>query len=925
VAGAATTHCPHAKGTAVCVAPTTTTAAPTTTTTTVAPTTTTLAPVVESGKYFEDEQWGASLYERSLHTTPQATGLGACGEHTYTHKSKSFKSGEKYTVTVNYNDMHMHGTARVESSDFKVDTELPKLGSPTLVNPTMRVYGETVLSEILYKPTEQGWLYYAVHEATRENNVITSKVSTPTNVELATNPITVSTDKPPTNVVTMNRLQVNNLDLFGGLSMSLGFLKNADYVVHAVPVDIAGNIGALFTTNVPAVAKPDVPDKPPAELKPAMPSAIQVKIATKVGAVFRFRIASNSKGIAQRVGAIWWFAVEGKKGVNLPAKEGSTGLSRYRDLDWNKESVSPASDRFNLELGGLQPGTDYVVWFSTADPKTTTFQPQTIIVPEEGVQFKTLDANAIEYAAAETFPLVGGPTGGDGKRGLVLGLRVSATIGSTSGSELTVIFRKGVAGEWDGDAKGMNQDLIRGVKPDTATNTYVKTYKVPASGAGDFTITFDGDGEKSSAQCIKEFMISQGTNEQMTGNEDSDFQLPAFKAAKKNCEWTMFYVPFSAKVIVFEVTAANEGKPLKIRAAMVLTGYTVCTLGPVQRSGFCKAIMKLNGIVGSTCQVTKVTGKTRIEDCGKRRLSRTATGGRRALSLTRALAITDEDIKLGGVEVEYELTITDARDLARANIIREELVRYEEVSKDPVIGAQLVAAFQAEGVVGDDPINNPISIIGASAPKTNYESGAFTKPSFGFGAKPLTPVAPEDPAVNQPKPPKAGLAGAEIGAIVGGIIGALAVVGAAFWFVHFRHAHMRADATGHHDHGKGGKTVKSKTTVKTDDAEETGIEMRGERAYSNTGVRDVLAKKAAAEEDDVLAELEGETKGEAAFDGDTEAKAGVAADTQVAVAKVADEAEFSGASSGGEEARAADITGNEVAIDTQGEAEEVFL
>ena len=893
--------------------------------------------LVESGKYFEDEQWGASLYERSGHNAPQATGLGACGQHTYTHKSKSFASGEKYTVTVNYNDMHMHGTSSVESSDFKVDTELPKLGTPTLVNPTLRVHGDTVLSEILYEPTEQGWLYYAVHDATRENNVITSMAVTPTNVELATNPETVNTDSPlvTKGVVTMKRLQINKLDLFtpqraSGLTVSLGFLPNADYVVHAVPVDIAGNIGALLTINVPAVPKPGVPETPPAELKPAMPSAIQVKIATKVGAVFMFRISKSAKGRAQQVGSIWWFAVEANLAggpTTLPVQEGSTGLTKYRDLDWNKESVSPKSDRFNLEIGGLKSSTEYVVWFSTANPKTTTFQPQTVIVPEKGVKFITLDANAIEYAAALRFPLVG-PEGAKGvKRGPVVGLRVSVTLGSTSGSELTAIFRKGAAGAWDGDTKGMNQDLVSGVKADKATNTYVRTYKVPASGAGDFTVMFDVP-EIPTAQCIQDFMILKGTNVKMTGT-DADFKLPEFKAAKDNCEWTLFYMPFNAKLLVLEVTAANKGKVFKISAQMTLRGYSVCTLGPVQRSGFCKAILKKSGIVGSTCQVTGVKdpkGLQRVEDCVKRRLLPTPTGGRRALSLTRALA---ED---AGVEIDYELTLSDARDLARANIIREELASFAEISKDPVLGAQLVAALADEGLLGDDPVNNPISIIGASKPKTNYDAGAFTKPSFGFGAKPLVPVSPEDPAVNQPKPPKVGLAGAEIGAIVGGILAFLAVLGAAFWFVHFRHAHMRADATGHHDHGKGGKTVGSKTTVKTDDAEETGIEMRGERAYSNTGVRDVLAKKAAvaevdAGEDDVLAELEGETKGEAAFDGDTEVKADevkadVAAETQVAVANVADEAEFSG-----EEAEAVDveIAGNEVAIDTQGEAEEVFL
>jgi len=169
--------------------------------------------------------------------------------------------------------------------------------------------------------------------------------------------------------------------------------------------------------------------------------------------------------------------------------------------------------------------------------------------------------------------------------------------------------------------------------------------------------------------------------------------------------------------------------------------------------------------------------------------------------------------------------VTSATDLSRANIILEELVKFEDAATDPVMQQELVAAFAAQGLVGDDPVNNPVSVIGAGKPSSNYKSGSFDKPSFGFGAKPLEPINPEP---YQAPPKKAAID--YTGAIVGLVLGSLVLVAAAVWYVHFKPGKIKRDAP-----------------VKKGDDEE-GLEMQQKgRSYSNTGVREQLAVAATSD------------------------------------------------------------------------------
>jgi hypothetical protein len=108
---------------------------------------------------------------------------------------------------------------------------------------------------------------------------------------------------------------------------------------------------------------------------------------------------------------------------------------------WNKELIVPAAELFRFEIRGLNPDTAYTIYFAIGNPAVNPNYP---IVPQNGIGFRTLDANTIEYAGSDTFPILGKDT---------TGLRVSVVLGASWHTTLSYVVRLG-DGAWNANPAG---------------------------------------------------------------------------------------------------------------------------------------------------------------------------------------------------------------------------------------------------------------------------------------------------------------------------------------------------------------------------------------------------------------------------------------------------------------------------------------
>jgi hypothetical protein len=371
-------------------------------------------------------------------------------------------------------------------------------------------------------------------------------------------------------------------------------------------------------------------------------------------------------------------------------------------------------------------------------------------------------------------------------------------------------------------------DLIPFVKAASVTKSpYVGQYAVDAlSGAGQFPVQFENDTVQV-----------QGTI------------------------WTMFYVPASSLVVVFETSEANKDMDITFSSSITISGYTACTFQGAVRVMFARAMEKQIGVssgaVVVTAVVNAVTGNPASTNCAPTvspPARRQLAAGRVAVGI---VAAAPRRLAGDGIKIEYSVVLRNARDVARAQLIFEELKDYEQLAKDPVLQAALVKAFVAEGLVGDDPINNPISVISGGKPKSTHQSTIYTKPSFGKGAKPLAPVNPtKKGGIGEPNI----VAPDYTGAIIGLIVGSLIVVGFSFWFVHIRHEKPTHSVKGEARAAKGGEPSDARNTLYVADPDGDGLELT--EMMDNSEMRRELRQKAANKAAGDGVETKGESKGD---------------------------------------------------------------
>ena len=671
--------------------------------------------------YRPDAQWGASLRERAAHapfTLPitEETKFGMCGAHTYKFKDKVMQS-DVYTIDIGYKDFHSHARAGVVLVDkITVDMARPTVAADGIArrsdtNAAVVCADATIEQaklntqlcstvKVTLAPSETGAVHWKVYKTSDPK---------PTAVGLAQ-------DATATRVEVTDR---NTIEV-----TATGKLYSEDNMMYAIAVDLAGNIGDAIT-EVPL----------PKAGTPAIVNALPVALlfapfkSTKVGAIFDVRLDSETA-------VMYWFAVEancatgdtwvepdtnkqkpGKCATGaaptafLPPDVGSDPVS-YSNLAWNREIVSPPAELYRIEIKSnseftFKTGTPYKVWFATGNPKVNN---KALIVPAEGLSFTTLDANADEYAGAIPVPILGDKT---------TGLRVSVILGSVAQTKLSYVLNKG-DGSWKGNLNGMeSKDLIPFIDATAIDKRapYLGSYTLDNSGAGIFPIQFEEMQAKATL-------------------------------------WTMFHVPDSAFISIFETNEENKDADITFETDMVIGGYTVCTFGPDEKVTFGSTIAKQLKVLTSAVRVGAVVNadpNAAKADCTRRRrLGAQASvvtptdGTSRRLSLT---APRRRRLAGAGIKINYKVVLSNARDVSRAQLIFEELKEFEEIAKDPVLMAALIKAFVAEGLVGDDPINNPISVVSGGKPASSHQSTIYTKPSFGKDAKPLAPINPPKPTV----------------------------------------------------------------------------------------------------------------------------------------------------------------------------------
>ena len=226
-----------------------------------------------------------------------------------------------------------------------------------------------------------------------------------------------------------------------------------------------------------------------------------------------------------------------------------------------------------------------------------------------------------------------------------------------------------------------------------------------------------------------------------------------------------------------------------------MTGYSSATFQSNEQAAYCTVVENRTKTTPGSCAVTKVTdlagssssaaASPAASDAAAASSPAPAPAADTATAQTVTPTLGGRRRRLlsgGGIEVTHTITLSDPKDVVKAQLVFEALVTMAEELESDEGKAALVEQFKRVGLEGDDPINNPIGVTGAKKPVSSHSSPAFTEPSFGKDDKPLPPVNPPKPT----KPPTTPTTpttpilgsdkteeGAPIGAIVGGVVGGL--------------------------------------------------------------------------------------------------------------------------------------------------------
>ena len=775
--------------------------------------------------YRRDPGWGASLRERSdahaFHVALPGS-YGTCGDHTYTHTSAvTTMSSAKYKVEVSYQDAHIHNRAGVESYEFTVDTTLPVLTKAAGPKRT----GTKASTDFM--TNEDGWVYWRVVES--------QSGLKPSPTELATDMKTLKPDGTTGKEAVAGGVQFAIAAELQNVARGGGEVFETTYKLFTVPVDRAGNIGAVTETTLPRVGGPIV--DPDAKL-PSIPeiTKIAVVFTKKTSLVFNVRVVCPTAGTqpnpeqpcenGDQVSEIFWIAREGKD-VAEPAV---STLNGAENLKWNQAIVYPAAELFKVTTTGLKPGTSYTFYWSTLDPSKPvntitrtdgSRAPRYKVVPCAftndagncvGISATTLKATDKEYTGTETNGILGDAT---------VSLRFAVVLGQ--GSSLTWVLNRG-GPSWTNqgvtDPLGMETKYISGVKaasPNTFVDQNAAGFQLPSSGAGIFVQSFAAPQIPTDRVYQKGLGVdgSDYVNDPKNGGSGVyrknlvDIALTAAgvtlpgTAAEREAEytknsWTTFFVPESANIIIFENNKANEKTDITISSTMEMVGFTACNFVPSQQEAFCATILaaaKVQKAGVSTCTVTAVKDKKADgtfalpANCNavQQLFTQQVFGGRRLQLGRDGRRLAADSVIL----IEYDLKLKDARDVIRATIIFEELKSFEKIKTDPVMQGKLVKALiangmkseKADGTLVSPSVGVPFAITGADPPKTSHKSTAWEKPSFGFGAKPLKPTTPDAPPVKPTKPALANdLTGVYAGAGIGAALAVLLIASAGIYF-----------------------------------------------------------------------------------------------------------------------------------------------
>jgi hypothetical protein len=728
-----------------------------------------------------------SLGDRSKHAKfNTSTGFGMCGAHTYLYETPIMET-DTYTVDIGYTDFHGHASARVVSYGFVVDTTAPVLAP---VGVAVRNTVSTNLVDASFKSTEKGYVYW---------QVLAPNIAPPTAVSLAMD------EKTLDNSGLIGRMETTpNADFVIKMSLTATSAPGAEYKLYSVAVDMAGNIGKLQKAVVPKIGT-----LAPTQAAPKL-RLIRVFMATKTTVILDVRAEKKRK-----VKTLWWVAIKGTGEFLLPKP--------YKDQKWKSVIIHPASELFRVTLKGLTPGTAYRFWFATEDP---TKKPTTPIVPAKGVAMTTIAADVVEYTGSKVSAIWGTKT---------TGFLMSVITGADEPS-LTWALKKGDK-EWDGDKNGMALILgkeatgepLKGLvstKPLDARLFKAGIYagaSLTTDGAGKFDVDLGAEQVQSSV-CINNQLTADGITLDPGLTPEDEAKILAARI-KGNCDVTMYYLPAGSSLILFETNPTNKGKDIKFSATMSITGYSSCTFLVQQKMAFQRVMDGLLGVSAGSCKVDKVA------DVVERKTP--CPGGRRALALednSRGLVSAAKVMarKLAGeneIEIFYTVTLRKAADMARAQLVFEELKAFEDVMTDPALQKELIAAFTADGLTGAG--GGGVAVTGASKPKSSHESGTFRKPSFGKDAKPLAPINPTVPGDGGGG--TGTLTNPEIEGIVGGIIIFIALFfialggGFAYWWVNVR----KYKGTGGFkpSKAKGGAAKGKKGGKGKDDDSTTGVEL----------------------------------------------------------------------------------------------------
>ena len=230
--------------------------------------------------------------------------------------------------------------------------------------------------------------------------------------------------------------------------------------------------------------------------------------------------------------------------------------------------------------------------------------------------------------------------------------------------------------------------------PTTPTNTaasglsgtHVFTAEETLEGASLFSMKF-GAVQVLSSACIAAEMQKLGSKLSAAASALNPTQddMDKLAAASKSgaCEYRVFFMPVSAMLTVFETNEANKDVKISFVATMTIGGYTPCTVTATVKVHFCRTIEKLTGVTPGSCQVTGVRNGdgTAPAACPGARRALAAAGIEEAHELTARPKRKARRLAGSGVQIEYKLTLLKAKDVARAQLVYEELKEFEEVGR----------------------------------------------------------------------------------------------------------------------------------------------------------------------------------------------------------------------------------------------------